>query len=75
MGGGFDASQALEGEMAQLNLWDRTLRPAEVSALAHCTKGMLGNVVPWREQDLEVYGGATMGPSEPCSPQHTSVKQ
>ncbi|KAG5263103.1 hypothetical protein AALO_G00282610 [Alosa alosa] len=75
VGGGFDASQALEGEMSQLSLWDRTLRPAEVSALAHCTKGMLGNVVPWREQTLEVYGGATRVPGEPCANQHASAKQ
>ncbi|XP_062382884.1 chromobox protein homolog 6 [Sardina pilchardus] len=75
VGGGFEASQALEGEMSQLSLWDRTLRPAEVAALARCTKGMLGNVVPWREQSLEVFGGATKEPGEPCATLPTSAKQ
>ncbi|XP_063076953.1 neuronal pentraxin receptor-like [Engraulis encrasicolus] len=75
VGGGFDASQALQGELSQLNVWDRALRPAEVSALAHCTQGLLGNVVPWREQHLEALGGATKDPGEPCAALRPSAKQ
>uniref|UniRef100_A0A3P8YZF2 Pentraxin (PTX) domain-containing protein n=3 Tax=Esox lucius TaxID=8010 RepID=A0A3P8YZF2_ESOLU len=67
LGGRFDASQALVGELSQFNLWDRLLKPAEVSALAACSSGKLGNVVPWTDQDIEVYGGATKEAVDPCN--------
>uniref|UniRef100_A0AAY4AP58 Pentraxin (PTX) domain-containing protein n=2 Tax=Denticeps clupeoides TaxID=299321 RepID=A0AAY4AP58_9TELE len=75
LGGGFDASQAMVGDLSQLNLWDRVLRSSEVSAVAHCSHGVLGNVVPWTEQDLEVFGGASKELGEPCAAQHISAKQ
>nr|XP_029510278.1 uncharacterized protein LOC115124921 [Oncorhynchus nerka] len=68
LGGRFDASQALVGELSQFNLWDRVLKPAEVSALAACSLGTLGNVAPWTDQDVEVYGGATKEAVDPCNP-------
>uniref|UniRef100_A0A674AST0 Neuronal pentraxin receptor b n=1 Tax=Salmo trutta TaxID=8032 RepID=A0A674AST0_SALTR len=67
LGGRFDASQALVGELSQFNLWDRVLKPAEVSALAACSLGTLGNVAPWTDQDVEVYGGATKEAVDPCN--------
>ncbi|XP_023670199.1 neuronal pentraxin receptor [Paramormyrops kingsleyae] len=67
LGGRFDAAQALVGELAQFNLWDRVLAPSEVSGLADCSQVTLGNVVPWTERDVDVLGGATKEPLEPCS--------
>uniref|UniRef100_A0A8C9WW84 Neuronal pentraxin receptor b n=2 Tax=Sander lucioperca TaxID=283035 RepID=A0A8C9WW84_SANLU len=66
LGGHFDASQALVGELSQFNLWDRVLKPAEVGALADCSSSALGNIAPWTDQDVDVYGGATKESLDPC---------
>ncbi|TSK77111.1 Neuronal pentraxin receptor [Bagarius yarrelli] len=65
----FEASRALFGDLSQFNMWDRPLTRAELSALAHCSTGMLGNVVPWTSREVEVFGGVTKQPSEHCSHQ------
>lgn len=70
VGGRFDASQALVGELSQFNLWDRVLKPAEVSALADCSSSALGNIAPWTDLDVDVYGGATKESTEPCHGNH-----
>ncbi|XP_072320139.1 neuronal pentraxin receptor b [Eucyclogobius newberryi] len=67
VGGRFEASQALVGELSQFNLWDRVLKPAEVSALADCSSSALGNIAPWTDLDVDVYGGATKESTEPCN--------
>ncbi|XP_061685208.1 chromobox protein homolog 6a [Syngnathoides biaculeatus] len=66
LGGRFDASQALVGELSQFNLWDRVLKPVEVAALAECSSPVLGNIVPWTDLDVDVYGGATKESLDPC---------
>ncbi|MEQ2184420.1 hypothetical protein GOODEAATRI_007744 [Goodea atripinnis] len=76
LGGRFDASQALVGELSQFNLWDRVLKPAEVAALAECSSSALGNIAPWTDQDVDVYGGATKESLDPChAAQRSSPKQ
>ncbi|KPP61313.1 neuronal pentraxin receptor-like [Scleropages formosus] len=66
LGGRFDASQALVGELSQFNLWDRVLTPTEITRLADCSEVTLGNVVPWTDRDVDVFGGAAKEPLEPC---------
>lgn len=67
LGGRFDASQALVGELSLFNLWDRVLSPTEVAALAACAESaLLGNVVPWTDRDVDVFGGAVKEPLDPC---------
>ncbi|KAM3624451.1 uncharacterized protein V6R79_023629 [Siganus canaliculatus] len=66
LGGHFDASQAMVGELSQFNLWDRVLKPAEVAALADCSSSALGNIAPWTDLDVDVYGGATKESLDPC---------
>ncbi|XP_047433376.1 uncharacterized protein LOC125003465 [Mugil cephalus] len=66
LGGRFDASQALVGELSQFNLWDRVLKPPEVAALADCSSSALGNIAPWTDHDVDVYGGATKESLDPC---------
>ncbi|XP_077425987.1 neuronal pentraxin receptor b [Vanacampus margaritifer] len=66
LGGRFDASQALVGELSQFNLWDRVLKPVEVAALAECSSSVLGNIAPWTDLDVDVYGGATKESLDPC---------
>ncbi|KAM6956997.1 neuronal pentraxin receptor a [Aplochiton taeniatus] len=74
LGGGFDSSQALVGELSQVGLWDRALTPAQVSSLARCGAVEQGRVVHWTGRDLEVHGGARKEPGEPCS-KHTRSPQ
>lgn len=70
----FVASRALVGELSQFNLWDRVLTHAELYALAHCSTGMLGNIIPWNSREVEVFGGVTKQPAEHCS-NPASVRQ
>uniref|UniRef100_A0A3B4GVS5 Neuronal pentraxin-2-like n=1 Tax=Pundamilia nyererei TaxID=303518 RepID=A0A3B4GVS5_9CICH len=67
LGGGFDSSQALVGELSQVGLWDRVLTSNQVASLARCGKITQGSVIPWAENGVDVYGGATKDPGEPCS--------
>uniref|UniRef100_A0A3B4V192 Neuronal pentraxin-2-like n=1 Tax=Seriola dumerili TaxID=41447 RepID=A0A3B4V192_SERDU len=67
LGGGFDSSQALVGELSQVGLWDRVLSSSQVASLARCGKVTQGSVAPWTENGVEVFGGATKHPGEPCS--------
>ncbi|XP_066497909.1 neuronal pentraxin-2-like [Hoplias malabaricus] len=70
----FVASRALVGDLSQFNLWDRVLTHAELEALAHCSTGMLGNIVQWNSREVEVFGGVTKQPAEHCS-HRASVQQ
>uniref|UniRef100_A0A3Q3VN21 Pentraxin (PTX) domain-containing protein n=1 Tax=Mola mola TaxID=94237 RepID=A0A3Q3VN21_MOLML len=67
LGGGFDASQALVGELSQVGLWDRVLSSSQVASLARCGRVPQGSVAAWTENGVEVHGGATKDPGEPCS--------
>lgn len=67
LGGSFDASQALVGELSQVGLWDRVLSSNQVASLARCSRVTQGSVAPWTENGVDVYGGATKDPGEPCS--------
>uniref|UniRef100_A0A3B3RZ17 Neuronal pentraxin 1 like n=1 Tax=Paramormyrops kingsleyae TaxID=1676925 RepID=A0A3B3RZ17_9TELE len=67
LGGGFDATQAFVGTMANLNLWDRKLSSAEIYNLATCSsKAQVGNVFSWSEANLDIYGGVSKWTFEPC---------
>ncbi|XP_066509116.1 neuronal pentraxin receptor b [Hoplias malabaricus] len=68
LGGRFDASQALVGELSLFNLWDRVLPPMDVATLASCGEPpQQGNVMPWTQRDVDVFGGAVKEPMDPCS--------
>uniref|UniRef100_A0A3B4GQC7 Neuronal pentraxin-2-like n=1 Tax=Pundamilia nyererei TaxID=303518 RepID=A0A3B4GQC7_9CICH len=64
LGGGFDSSQALVGELSQVGLWDRVLTSNQVASLARCGKITQGSVIPWAENGVDVYGGATKDPGD-----------
>ncbi|KAG7486754.1 hypothetical protein JOB18_037969 [Solea senegalensis] len=67
LGGGFDATQAFVGELANLNMWNRKLSISEIYNLATCnSKAPAGNVFSWTESSIEIFGGATKWPFEPC---------
>ncbi|XP_007454169.1 PREDICTED: neuronal pentraxin receptor [Lipotes vexillifer] len=66
LGGRFDATQAFVGDIAQFNLWDHTLTPAQVLGIANCTGPLLGNVIPWEDKLVEAFGGATKAAFDVC---------
>ncbi|XP_049644607.1 neuronal pentraxin-2 [Suncus etruscus] len=66
VGGRFDATQAFVGELSQFNLWDRVLRAREIAAIANCSSDMPGNVIPWVDNNVDVFGGASKWPVETC---------
>ncbi|XP_054574619.1 neuronal pentraxin receptor [Eptesicus fuscus] len=66
LGGRFDATQAFVGDIAQFNLWDHALTPAQVLGIANCTGPLLGNVLPWEDKLVEAFGGATKTAFDIC---------
>lgn len=72
VGGGFDSSQALVGELSQVGLWDRVLQPSQVASLARCARVHQGSLVSWSEGGVEVHGGAAKEAGEPCTKHNRS---
>ncbi|KAM6898502.1 neuronal pentraxin-2b [Lycodopsis pacificus] len=67
VGGRFDAGQAFVGELSQVNIWDRVLKPAEIQSMANCSAYIPGNVISWLATNVEVFGrGAFKRPLEMC---------
>ncbi|MFT7804165.1 neuronal pentraxin-1-like [Arapaima gigas] len=67
LGGGFDATQAFVGELANFNIWDKKLSAGEIYSLATCSnKAPVGNVFAWSESSIELFGGASKWTFEPC---------
>ncbi|XP_044918317.1 neuronal pentraxin receptor [Prionailurus viverrinus] len=66
LGGRFDATQAFVGDIAQFNLWDHALTPAQVLGIANCTGPLLGNVLPWEDKLVEAFGGAKKATFDVC---------
>uniref|UniRef100_A0A8C5IT06 Neuronal pentraxin 2 n=2 Tax=Passerellidae TaxID=1729112 RepID=A0A8C5IT06_JUNHY len=66
VGGRFDATQAFVGEMSQFNIWDRVLRAEDIMNIANCSINMPGNIIPWVDNNVDVFGGATKWPVETC---------
>ncbi|XDB64658.1 hypothetical protein AB1E18_017965 [Capra hircus] len=66
VGGRFDATQAFVGELSQFNIWDRVLRAQEIINIANCSTNMPGNIIPWVDNNVDVFGGASKWPVETC---------
>lgn len=47
-------------------MWDRVLRPVDIMGLANCSAYIPGNVVPWVDANVEVFGGASKAALEIC---------
>ncbi|XP_072312651.1 neuronal pentraxin-2b [Eucyclogobius newberryi] len=67
VGGRFDAGQAFVGELSQVNIWDRILKPSEIQTMANCSAYLPGNIISWLVSNVEVFGrGAFKKPLEMC---------
>ena len=54
MKGGYSAAQALFGNIAEFNLWNKIIKEAEIQNMARSATFPKGNVISWKEDNLEV---------------------
>ncbi|XP_028819004.1 neuronal pentraxin-1 [Denticeps clupeoides] len=66
LGGRFDATQSFVGEISDLQFWSRVLTPHEIHNQATCTSHLTGDVITWTESVVELHGGVTKYPFDPC---------
>ncbi|XP_016388375.1 neuronal pentraxin-1-like [Sinocyclocheilus rhinocerous] len=66
LGGRFDATQSFVGEMSDLQLWSRVLTSTEIYNQASCSSHLTGDVITWSESMVELHGGVTKYPFDPC---------
>ncbi|CAL8340904.1 unnamed protein product [Gadus morhua 'NCC'] len=66
LGGRFDATQAFVGEISDLQMWSHVLTPGDIYSLASCGSHLSGDVIAWSETEVELHGGATKYPFDPC---------
>ncbi|RVE66843.1 hypothetical protein OJAV_G00111400 [Oryzias javanicus] len=66
MGGRFDITQSFMGEMSDLQFWSRVLTANEIHTQATCGGHLLGDVMSWSEELVELHGGLVELPYEPC---------
>lgn len=66
MGGRFDVTQSFMGELSDLQFWSRVLTANEIYSQATCGSHLVGDVMSWSEESMELHGGLTEFPFEPC---------
>ncbi|KAG7215417.1 hypothetical protein INR49_006517 [Caranx melampygus] len=66
MGGRFDVTQSFMGELSDLQVWSRVLTPNEIHSQATCAGHLIGDVLSWSEEAVELHGGLAELPFEPC---------
>ena len=63
---GFDAAQAIQGELAGLNFWTDFLTANEVSGMAAGVINVNGNLLQWRDFRGHIYGDVTVKENSDC---------
>ncbi|XP_067337302.1 neuronal pentraxin-2-like [Channa argus] len=66
LGGRFDVTQSFMGELSDLQIWSRVLTPNEIHSQATCGGHLVGDIMSWSEESVELHGGLTEIPFEPC---------
>ncbi|KAK0139135.1 Neuronal pentraxin-1 [Merluccius polli] len=66
LGGRFDATQSFVGELSDLQMWSNVLTPGDIYSLASCGSHLSGDLIAWSETEVELHGGATKYPFDPC---------
>ncbi|KAL2084772.1 hypothetical protein ACEWY4_020290 [Coilia grayii] len=66
LGGRFDATQAFVGEISDLQMWSHILTSRDIYSLGSCSGHMTGDIIAWSESALELHGGVTNYPFDPC---------
>uniref|UniRef100_A0A668UTR3 Pentraxin (PTX) domain-containing protein n=1 Tax=Oreochromis aureus TaxID=47969 RepID=A0A668UTR3_OREAU len=58
MGGRFDVTQSFVGELSDLQFWSRVLTSSEIYSQATCGGHLVGDVMSWSEESVELHGGS-----------------
>ncbi|XP_052003657.1 neuronal pentraxin-1-like [Xyrauchen texanus] len=66
LGGRFDAMQAFVGEISDVQMWSHVLTPHDIYSLASCGGHITGDIIAWSESVVELHGGVTKYPFDPC---------
>ncbi|XP_035528722.1 neuronal pentraxin-1 [Morone saxatilis] len=66
LGGRFDATQSFVGEMSELHMWSHVLTASDIYSLASCGSHLRGDVIAWSEAEVELHGGVSKYPFDPC---------
>ncbi|XP_026156067.1 neuronal pentraxin-1 [Mastacembelus armatus] len=66
MGGHFDVTQSFMGDLSDLQFWSRVLTPNEIYSQATCGGHLVGDVMSWSEESVELHGGLSETPFDPC---------
>ncbi|XP_047239234.1 neuronal pentraxin-1-like [Girardinichthys multiradiatus] len=66
MGGRYDITQSFLGELSDLQFWSRVLTANEIHTQATCGGHLVGDIMSWSEEQVELHGGLTELPFEPC---------
>ncbi|CDQ85796.1 unnamed protein product, partial [Oncorhynchus mykiss] len=66
LGGRFDATQAFMGDISDLQMWANVLTAHDIYSLASCNSHLSGDVITWSENLVELHGGVTKYPFDPC---------
>ncbi|XP_046883276.1 neuronal pentraxin-2 [Hypomesus transpacificus] len=66
LGGRFDATQSFVGEMSDVQMWSHALTAPDIYGLASCGSHLSGDVFAWSEAMVELHGGVTKYPFNPC---------
>uniref|UniRef100_A0A8C9Z8P8 Si:dkey-283b15.2 n=1 Tax=Sander lucioperca TaxID=283035 RepID=A0A8C9Z8P8_SANLU len=66
LGGRFDATQSFVGEMSDVHMWSHVLTASDIYSLASCDSHLRGDVIAWSKTEVELHGGVTKYPLNPC---------
>lgn len=66
LGGRFDATQSFVGEMSDLQMWSQVLSANDIHSLASCGNHLGGDIFTWSDTAVELHGGVTKYPFDPC---------
>ncbi|XP_062292389.1 LOW QUALITY PROTEIN: neuronal pentraxin-1-like [Scomber scombrus] len=66
MGGRFDVTQSFMGELSDLQFWSRVLTPNEIYSQATCGGHLVGDIMSWSQESVELHGRLAELPFDPC---------
>ncbi|XP_055512110.1 C-reactive protein-like isoform X2 [Leucoraja erinacea] len=67
VGGGFDASQSYVGEITDVNMWDRVLKPNEITLISQICFNAGGNIIDWGSTTFTTGGNVIIEDNNDCT--------
>ncbi|XP_032901418.1 C-reactive protein-like [Amblyraja radiata] len=67
VGGGFDKGQSFVGEITDVNMWDRVLKPNEIELISQGCYSDGGNIIDWGSTGFTAMGDVAIEDNNDCS--------